>query len=75
MIPTPTVKLVKKTSSPRASGDDPRKTLLLSIVIKVVPARAGMIPDTTFTIYNSMSSPRASGDDPLEQQQDLKTAV
>ena len=49
---------------PRTRGDDPKVLDLLTALVRVNPARAGMIPSTPAPLSASARKPRTRGDDP-----------
>ena len=64
MIPPAYRSMSRRTSKPRASGDDPGAPLFVLSRAPVNPARAGMIPSSELWAAFPTGKPRASGDDP-----------
>ena len=66
MIPRGSRPVPRKSSKPRASGDDPTALALEVGDVTVNPARAGMILARRIGIHCASGKPRASGDDPSD---------
>mgnify|MGYP000859235869 CR=1 FL=1 len=64
MIRTAPTSSGKKPRKPRASGDDPFRSVVTTHHGFVNPARAGMIRTDALAIVVGLGKPRASGDDP-----------